>query len=586
MKKIKLITSTLLVSILSILAGFSVANDSESKQVKADKEGTITTVYYAVPSDVVGTYTVKLNVKLAEYDNWWEQYDMERDGYKTQDGKLLYKCEYQDAYNGVHVMQFQLYNGSSQVSQQEPISYHWTPVSEYNGKVYVHNTGWAEYNPEETYYTVSRYKVLTEYGSSRKDGPYLIDELTVPAGYELDCTKGVYVYDREWRGWHYNPSITESTPSTLTITSDISIYGEYFLVQHYPSYYQVDLNNSGWADGEADYAIMSFNDSLYDPVAFEWSEYIENVPAGQRYVRIFYQTHFDAYSITIVRYNKDNTREQWERDRWANVWNQTVDAEIDMELTARISDQKENNKNLVYGGSPFVMCYTTDGLIGYDDMREGKSNGSNNTEYYGVIEFDTAYKFKIGVPPLNEQYDLYANYTADSSVAGDFYYGEDGYIHLRQAGSYSFYFDTYTHNLYITGEGSADAEIWAQYFLDEVGCDASGVNLPTGWSDSAERYRSLCNSAKDIVYGSRADQYGTLIEQAVARYEVAVRSHPSLTKFIKDSGGKVRPVASRVFVPISIDTITNSGTSIIIVVSIITASAILGYFLLRKRKED
>ena len=501
MKNIKLITSTLLVSILSILAGFSVANDVDSKQVKAATE---TTVYYAVPSDVVGTYNVKLNVNFKGDGDDWHQFVMVRDGYKTQDEKLLYKCSYTDAYDGVGVMQFQLYNGSSFVSQQQPIGT-WTSVSEYNGKVYVHNTGWAEYNPEETYYTVSRYKVLTEYGSSSKDGPYLIDELVVPAGYELDCTKGVYVYDREWRGWHYNPSITEDTPSTLTITRDISIYGEYFLIQHYPRYYQVDLNNSGWADGEADYAIMSFNDSQYEPVASEWSEYIENVPAGQRYVRFFYQTHFNAHSITIVRYNKENTKEQWERDRWANVWNQTVDAEIDTELTARISDQTDGDKNLVYGGSPYIMCYTSQGLIGYDGLREAKSNGSNNTEYYGVIEFDTVYKFKIGVPPLNEQYDYYANYTADSSVADDFYYGEDGYIHMRQAGSYSFYFDTYTHNLYITGEGSADAEIWAQYFLDDVGCDASGVNLPTGWSDSADSYRELCDSAKDIIYGSRAD---------------------------------------------------------------------------------
>lgn len=108
-----------------------------------DPVGTATTVYYAVPSNVVGSYNVKINVNFKGDGNDWHQYSMT----KTEDtflGYVIYSCEFTDAYNGVGNMQFQLYNGDSWVSQKEPIS-SWTAVDNYNGKMYVHDKGWATY---------------------------------------------------------------------------------------------------------------------------------------------------------------------------------------------------------------------------------------------------------------------------------------------------------------------------------------------------------------------------------------------------------------------------------------------------------
>ena len=467
-------------------------------------------------------------------------------------------------------------------------------MSVYNKKVYVHNTGWAEHDPDDTYYTLSRYKVLTEYESTDKDGPYLIDQLILPAGYEYDCTKGVYVYGREWRSWYSDPNLSEWAPDTITINSDISIYGEYFKCYRYPSGYSIDLGNSGWADGEADYAIMFFNDSSYSPAAQEWSEYVENVPAGQRLVTIQFQNHFDAHRLVIVRYNKDNTKELWENDRWANVWNQTVDSEIDTELICRIGGENEEHKNAVINGCPGVFeWYQESGQeaewIGIDGLNGAKLNASNHVEYFNDIEFDSYMSFRIGVAPYNTEYDLYNDFELDPSVEeGSFIIGEDGNINNTVLGTFSFYFDSYTHHLYITKAGMAEAECFAQeYLLELIVCDASGESLPLYWDSAVEYYDSyVSDAARDILYAAVADEHGSIIEQGVAKYDAAVRNHPQLTRFIVNSGGEARPVsASRNAVPYTFD-IANDNMMLIVILTSISSFGLIVVLMIYKRRKQ
>ena len=118
--------------------------------VRTVKAATETTIYYAVSSDVVGDYTVKLNVNFKGDGDDWHTYTMEKT-LDTLSDNDVYRCSYTDAYDGVGVMQFQLYDGDEWKSQQEPINT-WTAVGDFNGKVYVHNDGWYAYTPDlETY---------------------------------------------------------------------------------------------------------------------------------------------------------------------------------------------------------------------------------------------------------------------------------------------------------------------------------------------------------------------------------------------------------------------------------------------------
>ena len=113
---------------------------------------TPTTVYYAVPSATVGSYTVKLNVNYKGNGDEWQQWDMNLEDY-TYDGKLVYSYSFTDKYDGLGCLQFQLYNGESYVSQQQPIGT-WTTPGDYNGKIYIHDTGFATFGRDITIYGV------------------------------------------------------------------------------------------------------------------------------------------------------------------------------------------------------------------------------------------------------------------------------------------------------------------------------------------------------------------------------------------------------------------------------------------------
>ena len=109
---------------------------------------TNTTVYYAVPTSVVGSYTVKCNVNYKGDGDWWEQHGMTKTD-KTYDGDPIYSCTFTDQYDGLGCLQFQLYDGNTHKGQQQPIG-SWTSVSTYNGKLLKHNqAGWNTYRYDQ-----------------------------------------------------------------------------------------------------------------------------------------------------------------------------------------------------------------------------------------------------------------------------------------------------------------------------------------------------------------------------------------------------------------------------------------------------
>ena len=147
-KSLSLVTFGVALSLLAVPA--LVKSGATESKVTTVKAATETTVYYAVPSDVVGTYTVKLNINRRGDGDNWATYIMTKTS-DTLGGYEVYSCTYTDLYDGVGTMQFQLYDGDTHKGEQQPIGI-WTPVENYNGKVYVHDIGWQSYTPGlETY---------------------------------------------------------------------------------------------------------------------------------------------------------------------------------------------------------------------------------------------------------------------------------------------------------------------------------------------------------------------------------------------------------------------------------------------------
>ena len=142
------------------------------------------TVYYAIPSSVVGSYTVKLNVNHKGDGDEWQQFTMTKTSRLYQDS-LVYKCTYTAKYGGAGKLQFQLYNGESYVSQQQPIS-SWTDASDFNNKMYVYDIdGW---NAIDSYgYPVIKFAKKTGDASHEEIIP---TEGSAYASYNVDLSVG------------------------------------------------------------------------------------------------------------------------------------------------------------------------------------------------------------------------------------------------------------------------------------------------------------------------------------------------------------------------------------------------------------
>ena len=147
--------------------------------------------------------------------------------------------------------------------------------------------------------------------------------------------------------------------------------------------------------------------------------------------------------------------------------------------------------------------------------------------------------------------------------------------------------DVHWDNIYVSIDDSASAEKWGEVFMATVGCDASGVNLPSGWSSNVSYYPNLNSATKNIIYAASANPSASapMLNQAIARYETAIRNHPSLTKFITNGSGTIRAVSMRTSPLHMISSEANSGALIVIVIGATSITAIGGYFFIRRKKQ-
>ena len=106
---------------------------------------TETTVYFSAPEKWIGENTVKLNVELQKnVENGWSQMEMTKSTL-TYNGNPVYIGTYTDVEDGVYTMQFQLWDAEGKWKGQDEVyaSESLIAVAEYNGKMYVHGTGWT-----------------------------------------------------------------------------------------------------------------------------------------------------------------------------------------------------------------------------------------------------------------------------------------------------------------------------------------------------------------------------------------------------------------------------------------------------------
>ena len=153
------------------------------------------------------------------------------------------------------------------------------------------------------------------------------------------------------------------------------------------------------------------------------------------------------------------------------------------------------------------------------------------------------------------------------------------------AGTYSFYVGN-DSKLYIANNLQKDA--YCSAFLSRTGSVCNGAStveadLLVVWNSLGTDFTKMSASDQASLANTVASESGTDDAKVMARYDVIIKNHKSFTDFMDRKNQSNYHASANVF-PISRD---NSNTiAIIVVISLVSVTAIGGYFFIKKRRTN
>ena len=450
-------------------------------------------------------------------------------------------------------------------------------------------------------FTAKKYAIVDGDSSN----PILLEETVLQRGDTYEYP-GKYHYPHHTfvDYWYTDPELTHVFSTVSDVEADINIYAGYSSTPYAEFEYDVDLNNSGWALGAANYAIRFETDNEYEPVSYCWSEYYTSASVGQLLLQIQCSVDYDVRqnNAILYRYNSSKSKADWDADKYSDVWNKTVVFEANSVFpNLRVGDTKDDEgNNYVYNGVPFVRGQEVGGewdYLSYLDVY--KINSANHVEAYNYsVDLTAGTQFKIHIAPYNDQ-DYYSDFTTHTLLNGVFTNGYGSNISVSESGTYAFFFDTITHNLHITKEEYIYADEWAASFLSSVTCSGgeSGSIISDGWSTVSATYAALDPEVKAVFESipTHGNIDGCDIEKAIARYDFILIKYgigstlPKHPDFIgRFSTGGVNENVPTAGALNYVFGFSNETTPIVLVVitAVVSLTTLGGLFYFRKRKEQ
>ena len=176
MKAKHVFTALGLVFVMGAGVAIGIANNRNIEPAKAAVDRT---VYCAIDTTTLGSYTLKLNCNVGDNDTWVQTDMVDLNDTTTYAGKKVFSGTFSERYGGVDAMQFQLYDGSTWKAQDQVIS-SWTTSGNYADKLHIYG---GEANSWETYSALPTHT----YSYSINNGAY-VDMVDNTAGEVMSST--------------------------------------------------------------------------------------------------------------------------------------------------------------------------------------------------------------------------------------------------------------------------------------------------------------------------------------------------------------------------------------------------------------
>ena len=200
-------------------------------------------------------------------------------------------------------------------------------------------------------------------------------------------------------------------------------------------------------------------------------------------------------------------------------------------MTATVSDGvlnvTEGMPLWTVGGSGLALTFENDG-----DYLYGKKNVTSTKTYYNIYANGTASTsgntWSITHNGYNTGFDMHT----DEGLYLEYYdaYTEfTGYSGPNNNYPINFYKEvTKTIDIYTSDEFAAD-------FLDSITCNNNGATAPTltrSWAELETLYTGVDSYHKEALRYADANENGTIVEQAMARYDFLCRKYSQFNNFI------------------------------------------------------
>ena len=313
-----------------------------------------------------------------------------------------------------------------------------------------------------------------------------------------------------------------------------------------------------------------------------WGPKIANT--ANKYQEYSWELSFEPTTIIILR-----VQSGWQQsDGWSKIYARTGN------VTLSSTDVIWMYGDAVEGGG--WGTYQLDAVVkGYDKDDKGSevvstpldgvkvSDDGSKVEAFGSVSLPANTYFKV----LKEGTVWCGSYDGPDVVKANLSGGGSSNIHNTEAATYEFFFDYDGLSSWITDPVLAEADQWAHEFLS-VNCQATLGH----WSTMGARFiGSLSGDAQALLAGedhvAHTVEVTGNIKQAVQRYDYVIERYGTSTysDFMgRVEAGKVTPKPAS-----ALDVSYNNGNStnliiIVSIVSLISASTLVGLIVLKKRK--
>ena len=431
MRKSNFVFGAFLSLALAVGVGVGLSAHKESKEVNPEY------LYQLEQLDTtLGDNTLKLNVQLGNVE-WSLQTMVKAPDDSAYPDSSIFTASFNDLFGGIKTLQFQLYNGDSQVGIDQVFQVDWDTEFAFDGKIHVYGgSGWSDeaYTPVSplSYVTVTKLAVEFVNGVAQAPANWGLGEDSILSGSAYSIPSKTNFDLEHFGGWYTDAACTHAFNGSDSVTSDLTIYAKYtrlvedsYIYWVSESEYPVFSHIHFWGDKttSSDPALSEYD--VTGVVKFNGlSQKIYKIPVpstGDVYCALYGgEWAVQTYDITVTPGAAYYTWQEYGQPKYS--WNANNDAARALDLVFAV----EAKRNAVSAHGD-IKDYSVCGISGADSQALYSQYAGSNVASKSMVDnsatktydrHDSSKEVMVSYADIMEQIGIQAGVISSRGIGG------------------------------------------------------------------------------------------------------------------------------------------------------------------------